>query len=121
MATADVCLSLDEPNPMNDKSLMIKVLEYMAMGRPVVQFPLAEMRKACGDATVYAASADSVDLAQQIAALLDDPERSEELGQAARARVRDGLMWPDQVPVLLAAVERAAGVPAARNRRATRR
>jgi glycosyltransferase involved in cell wall biosynthesis len=108
MATADVCLSLDESNPMNEKSLMIKVLEYMAMGRPVVQFSLAEMRKACGDAAVYVASADSLDLARQIAALLDDPVRREQLGRAALARVRDGLMWPDQVPTLLAAVKRAA-------------
>jgi hypothetical protein len=47
--------------------------------------------------------------------------RREELGQAARARVLDGLMWPDQVPILRAAVKRAAGVRAGRNRRPTRR
>ena len=107
MATADVCLSVDEQNPMNDRSTMMKVLEYMAMGRPVVQFPLAEMRRLCGDDTVYARNADADDLATKIADLLDDPERREELGRRARRRLLDGMMWTDQVPVLVSAVESA--------------
>ncbi len=104
MATADVCVNVDERNAMNDRAAMRKVMEYMAMGRPVVQFPLAEMRRLCGDATVYARNADARDLAEQIVKLLDDPERRERLGNLARARAQEGLMWPRQVPALLAAV-----------------
>lgn len=107
MATADVCVSLDERNPMNDRSVMLKVLEYMAMGKAVVQFPLAEMRRVCGDTTVYARDADPSDLARQVATLLDDPARRAALGQSARERIRSGLTWPDQVPILLSAVDEA--------------
>jgi glycosyltransferase involved in cell wall biosynthesis len=109
LATADVCVSVDERNEMNDKSTMMKVLEYMAMGRAIVQFPLLEMERAAGDTTVYARNADSADLAQKIAELLDDPERRHRLGQAARARVLQGQMWDAQIPVALAAVEAAVG------------
>jgi glycosyltransferase involved in cell wall biosynthesis len=107
MSTADVCVNVDERNAMNDRAAMRKVMEYMAVGRPVVQFPLTEMRRICGDATVYARNADPCDLAEQIAALLDDPERRERLGRAAQARAFDGLMWPQQVPAFLAAAELA--------------
>ena len=107
ISTADVCLSVDERNDMNDKSTMMKVLEYMAMGRPVVQFPLIEMERICGDTTVYARNADAADLADKIAELLGDPDRRRRLGDAARRRVLDGQMWPDQIPVLLAAVNAA--------------
>lgn len=110
MASADVCVSLEEHSPMNDRSLMVKVLEYMAMGRPVVQFPLAEMRRLCGDATMYAANGDSGDLAEKILELIDDPALRLRLGEQARARIEDGLSWPRQVPTLLAAVERAVAL-----------
>jgi glycosyltransferase involved in cell wall biosynthesis len=107
MATADVCVGVDECNPMNDRAAMRKILEYMAMGRPVVQFPLAEMRRLCGDTTVYARNGDSGDLARRVAALLDDPGGAARIGEAAQRRVHAGLMWPDQVPAMLAAVELA--------------
>jgi glycosyltransferase involved in cell wall biosynthesis len=108
LATADVCVSLDEHSPMNDRSLMVKVLEYMAMGKAIVQFPLQEMQRVCGDASVYATGGDARDLAEKLRELIDDPARRERLGEAARERINDlGLTWPDQVPVLLAAVEQA--------------
>jgi glycosyltransferase involved in cell wall biosynthesis len=104
MSTADVCVGVDARNDMNDRAAMRKVLEYMATGRPVVQFPLAEMRRLCGDATLYARDGDPRDLADRIAWLLDRPQERARLGAAARERVTDGLMWPDQVPALLAAI-----------------
>lgn len=104
MATADVCVGVDEPNPMNDASTMTKVVEYMVMGRPIVQFPLHETSRVCGDSSLYARAGDAADLADRIAELLDDPERAERLGGAARARAVPALLWPRQVPALLAAV-----------------
>ncbi|HEY7074361.1 MAG TPA: glycosyltransferase family 4 protein [Solirubrobacteraceae bacterium] len=113
MCTADLCVAVDEPNAMNDRAAMRKVLEYLALGRAVVQFPLAEMRRLCGDATAYARSGDAADLASRICALLDDDERRRELGEAARRRVWSGQMWPQQAPFLLRAMAAAAstGVP----------
>lgn len=107
IATADVCVSVDERNAMNDRSTMMKVLEYMAMGRPVVQFPLLEMQALCGDTTVYARNADAEHLATQIDQLLDDAERRERLGAEARQRVLNGMMWTHQVPILVQAVQAA--------------
>jgi glycosyltransferase involved in cell wall biosynthesis len=109
MSTADVCLSLDEHSPMNDRSLMVKVMEYMTMGNAIVQFPLTEMKRVCGDATLYARNGDPVDLADKIAELLDDPGRAQRLGASAAQRCIDsGLTWKHQVPTLLAAVEHAS-------------
>lgn len=103
LSTADVCVGVDVRNSMNDRAAMRKVFEYMAVGRPVVQFPLAEMRRICGDATLYARDGDTLDFATVVCALLDDAPLRERLGQAARERSRS-LMWPQQVPTLLKAV-----------------
>ncbi|MDQ3729924.1 MAG: glycosyltransferase family 4 protein [Actinomycetota bacterium] len=112
IATADVCVGVDEQNSMNNRAAMRKIFEYMAMGRPVVQFPLHEMRRLCGEATLYARNADAADLADKIVSLLDNPERAAQLGDLARRTVHEQrLMWPDQIPPLLAAVEKAMGVP----------
>jgi len=108
LSTADVCLSVDVQNEMNQRSTVTKVLDYMAMGRPVVQFPLREMQRLCGDATVYARNSDSDDLADKIVWLLEDPKMRARLGARARQRMMEGHMWDHQRPSLLAAV-RAAG------------
>ncbi|MEA2134463.1 MAG: hypothetical protein QOC68_2372, partial [Solirubrobacteraceae bacterium] len=113
LSTADVCVGVDECNAMNDRAAMRKVLEYLALGKAVVQFPLIEMQRLCGDSTIYARNGDAADLADRICALLDDDERRRRLGEAARRQVTAGLMWPQQVPALLAAVETAAARSAA--------
>ena len=114
LATADVCVGVDRSNSFNDMAAMRKILEYMAMGRAVVQFPLAEMRRLCGDTTAYARNGDPSDLARVIGELLDDDDARDRLGREARQRVEAGLMWHDQVPQLLAAVTTSLG-PRARS------
>jgi glycosyltransferase involved in cell wall biosynthesis len=115
MSTADVCVSLDEHSPMNDRSLMVKVMEYMSMGRPIVQFPLLEMRRVCGDATLYARNGDAADLAEKVRSVIDDPGLATRLSEeTARQSARAGLTWAHQVPTLIAAVEQASDARRAR-------
>src|SRR5205085_5643135 len=78
--TADVCVNPDIANDMNDKSTMNKIMEYMALGKPIVQFDLTEGRFSAGEASLYARRNDPVDLALKIVELLDDPERRAAMG-----------------------------------------
>jgi glycosyltransferase involved in cell wall biosynthesis len=103
--TADVCVNPDVANEMNDKSTMNKIMEYMALGKPMVQFDLTEGRYSAQDASLYARRNDPFDLAEQLVALLDDPARRAEMGEAGRRRVERELAWPHEVPKLLAAYE----------------
>jgi glycosyltransferase involved in cell wall biosynthesis len=93
LSTADVCLSPDPKNPLNDISTMNKVVEYMAMGRPLVSFDLREARVSAGDAAVYADAGDERGFAALLDELLDDPARRERMGAIGRARVADRLSW----------------------------
>jgi glycosyltransferase involved in cell wall biosynthesis len=104
--TADVCVNPDAANEMNDKSTMNKIMEYMALGKPIVQFDLAEGRFSAQDASLYAKNNDAVDMAEKIVALLDDPERRKSMGEFGRNRVLNELEWKYEVPKLLAAYEK---------------
>lgn len=101
--TADVCVNPDVANEMNDKSTMNKIMEYMALGKPVVQFDLTEGRYSAQEASLYAVKNDPVDMARKIVELLDDPERRERMGEFGRNRVVNELEWQYEAPKLLAA------------------
>ena len=103
--TADVCVNPDIANEMNDKSTMNKIMEYMALGKPIVQFDLTEGRFSAGEASLYAKRNDPDDLAAKIIELVDDPKRRAEMGAFGRARVENELEWRYEAPKLLAAYE----------------
>lgn len=103
LSTADVCLSPDPRNPLNDVSTMNKVLEYMAMGRPIVSFDLKEARVSAGEAAVYAPDDDEAEFARLIALLLDDPDRRARMGKIGQERVSGPLSWQNSQASLLAA------------------
>lgn len=103
--TADVCVNPDVANEMNDKSTMNKIMEYMALGKPVVQFDLTEGRYSAREASLYANRNDVVDLANKIVELLDDPERRAKMGRYGRERVTNELAWEYEVPKLLEAYD----------------
>ena len=44
LSTADICLDPNPSSPLNDVSTWIKVMEYMALGKPIVSFDLKETR-----------------------------------------------------------------------------
>lgn len=108
LSTADVCVNPDRVNAMNDKSTMNKVLEYMALGKPIVQFQTTEGRVSAGPSSLYARPNDPADLADKLLHLIDDGELRAAMGATGRARVVEQFAWPHQEPALLAAYDRIA-------------
>jgi glycosyltransferase involved in cell wall biosynthesis len=103
LSTADVCLAPDPKNPLNDVSTMNKIMEYMALGKPIVSFDLVEARVSAGPAAAYAPANDESAFARAIAELLDDPDRRAEMGRVGEARVAGDLSWDVSRANLLAA------------------
>jgi len=103
--TADVCVNPDVATEMNDISTMNKVMEYMALAKPIVQFDLAEGRHSAQGASLYAARNDPLDMGAKIVELLDDPARRKTMGELGRRRVMEELEWQHEVPKLLAAYD----------------
>jgi len=107
LSTADVCVNPDRPCEMNDISTMIKIMEYMALAKPIVQFDLREGRFSAQDASLYADPQNQVeDFAAKITWLLDNPEERKRMGEFGRRRVEKELAWEYSVQNLLAAYER---------------
>jgi glycosyltransferase involved in cell wall biosynthesis len=108
LSTADVCVNPDRPSEMNDMSTMIKIMEYMALGKPIVQFESKEGRFSAQEASVYASKQGGVEeFASKITWLLDQPELRKRMGEFGRRRVERELAWEYSVPTLLAAYEEA--------------
>jgi len=107
--TADICVNPDRANDMNDRSTMNKVMEYMALGKPLVQFDLTEGRVSAGAAAWYARPNDVADLAQKMVALLGDPQERARMGAVGRERIEHVLSWQHEAPRLLAAYEQLTG------------
>jgi glycosyltransferase involved in cell wall biosynthesis len=108
LSTADLCVNPDRPCEMNDISTMIKIMEYMALSKPIVQFDSKEGRFSAMEASLYADPRNQVeDFATKILWLLDHQEERERMGKFGRRRVEEKLDWEHSVPNLLAAYERA--------------
>jgi len=103
--TADICVNPDRANEMNDRSTMNKIMEYMALGKPVVQFDLTEGRVSAGDASWYARPNDVADLAQKMVSLLGDELQRRRMGAIGRDRIEHVLSWQHEAPRLLGAYE----------------
>ena len=130
LSTADVCVNPDKPCEMNNISTMIKIMEYMALAKPIVQFDLKEGRFTARDASLYADNQNCVpDFAAKILWLLENPDERRRMGEFGRKRVENELDWQHSVHNLLAAYQRAftkgtsplahAYAPAGVSRRAT--
>jgi len=107
--TADIGVSPDPKNAMNDISTMNKVMEYMTLEKPVVQFDLTEGRASAGEASLYARANNPEDFAAKIAELIADPELRARMGRLGRERVLERLSWDASAPHLLAAYDRIYG------------
>ncbi len=104
--TADVCVNPDIANEMNDKSTMNKIMEYMALGKPIVQFDLTEGRFSAQEASFYARNNDPIDLAEKILELLADEDKRKKMGDYGRQRIENTFEWKYEIPKLLAAYDK---------------
>lgn len=104
--TADVCVNSDKYNSMNDKSTMNKILEYMALGKPIVQFELTEGRYSAQNASLYAEPNNAKDMANKIMELLDNPEKRKEMSEFGRKRIVNELSWEHTSKALLEGYDR---------------
>jgi glycosyltransferase involved in cell wall biosynthesis len=107
LSTADVCLSPDPLNPLNDVSTMNKIMEYMAMAKPIVSFELREARVSAGEAALYAPANDESAFAKLVAYLLDHPDERRRMGEIGQLRVSGPLSWDNSKTALVAAYEAA--------------
>jgi len=101
LSTCDICVNPEQKTPFNDRSTMNKILEYMALGKPVVQVDLLEGKRSAAGASIYARSGDEVDFAEKILELLEQPERRRQMGIEGQLRMREMLEWRHQTPRLL--------------------
>lgn len=105
LTVTDVGLSPDPRNTLNEYSTMIKTMEYMAMGKPVVAFDLAETRFSAQNAALFATPNVVEDFASNIEALLDNEELRLKLGANGRKRIEEELSWDHTKQNLLLAYE----------------
>jgi glycosyltransferase involved in cell wall biosynthesis len=101
LSTADICVDPTPSCTSNDASTMIKLMEYMALGKPVVAFDLPEHRCSAQSAALYAKPNSELDLARAIAELIDDPQRRQTMGSFGRNRIETELAWSHSLPKLL--------------------
>ena len=101
LSTADVCLSPDPSNPLNDLSTMNKVMEYMALGKTMVSFDLKEARYSGGECAYYVTNNDAGAFADGIEYLFQNPDLCARMGKAGRKRVDEALCWQIQAGNLL--------------------
>lgn len=91
--TADVCVNPDKPTEMNNLSTMNKIMEYMALKKPIVQYDLKEGKFSAQEASLYAINTDTKDFAEKIMWLMDQPEERERMGNYGYQRVVNELSW----------------------------
>jgi glycosyltransferase involved in cell wall biosynthesis len=93
LAAADICVDPDPSSPLNDVSTWIKVMEYMAYGKPIVSFDLKETRYSAREAALFVPCNDEMAFAQAVAKLMEDAELRQKMGSFGRQRVEKELQW----------------------------
>jgi glycosyltransferase involved in cell wall biosynthesis len=106
LSASDICINPEFRNEFTDRSTMIKIMEYMALKKPIVQFRTTEGEFTAGDAAISIKNNDIVQFAEAILALLEDPARRARMGEIGRERIEGQLSWPIQAKKLRAVYDR---------------
>ena len=112
LSAVTVCVQPDPLSPLNDKSTMNKLMEYMALGKPTVAFDLTETRYSAAEAALYVEPNDEQSFARKVVWLLENPAECERMGEIGRQRVAEQLAWEYSAPELLRAYGQGLGIGA---------
>ena len=108
--TSDVCVNPDKPTVMNNLSTMNKIMEYMALKKPIVQYNLKEGKLSSQDASLYAENTSTNDFANKIMWLLDHPEERNRMGEYGYRRIINELSWEHESKNLLHIYQKVFGI-----------
>lgn len=96
LATSDVCINPEHKNSFTDKSTMLKIMDYMTFGKPIVQFLTTEGQVTAADSAVYIRDNDEQAFAHAILELLDDETKRQQMGAVGKQRIESALNWDKQ-------------------------
>jgi len=105
LSTSDICVNPDSPCEFNDKSTMIKIMEYMALGKPIVQFDHKEGRFSAKEASLYVKNGSVKDFSEKILMIINNEDLRKKMGDFGYKRSRHKLDWKYSIPNLLKAYE----------------
>jgi glycosyltransferase involved in cell wall biosynthesis len=111
LSAADICVDPDPSSPLNDVSTWIKIMEYMALGKPIVAYDLKETHWSAQDAALYVKPNNELEFAEGIAKLMDRPDLRAQIGEFGRQRIHNDLKWDVVGQNLLRAYEKLLGKP----------
>ena len=96
LATADVCVNPEFRCAFTDKSTMLKIMDYMVFGKPIVQFETTEGKVTAGDASIYVSNNDAIEFAESLIELLNNPAKRKKMGAIGKKRIHQKLNWDIQ-------------------------
>lgn len=96
LSTADVCVNPEFSNAFTNKSTMLKIMDYMVFGKPIVQFDVYEGRVTAGDSSIYVKKNDEILFAEEILRLLDNQHTRKKMGEIGKKRIFENLCWDKQ-------------------------
>lgn len=108
LLAADICVDPDPSSEYNDRSTMIKIMDYMSAAKPIVAFDLTETRRSAGGAALYVEPNSELEFAKALAYLMDHPKQRAAMGALGRARVETDLSWSASAECLLRAYDALA-------------
>lgn len=101
--SSDICVNPDIFNEMNDLSTMNKIMDYMSLGKPIVQYDLKEGKYSAQKSSLYAKPNDRSDFAKKLHKLILNPKTREKMGKEGYLRVQSELHWGIEEPKYLSA------------------
>lgn len=79
----------------------IKIMEYMAVGKPIVQYNIGEGMVTAGESSIYIRNNDKIAFGDAIIELLKNKKKRDVMGKIGRKRIEEKFQWAVQEKKLI--------------------